>query len=372
MGKVREVEAVTDLDISDAIIATEREIAGTAWDIEDTDPLDETGDRTLESMGEGLEGQHEHEDDEGAEGSEEQEGDEESEGEDQGEGETEGEDAAAKAAAAAKGPEGQQQEQPRGRVPSGVLREAQEQRRAVEAERDALKTEIETLKAQGGNKSEIEVLRGEIRALNQQIQQGVRQPPAATRQDPLQPAEVPDIFENPKGFVEHLQNGFKQQLDGVTRQMRETQVATSFELAEVRHKDAFPKAMDAIGKLNPQNPQDRQIVQGIYNSPNPGEALVSWHRRNETLARVGNNPDEFEARIREETRQTLLKDPEFRKQLIAELRGDAQTGDNGSPRHTTRLPPSVKRAPGASSNGERVDQSQSREDEQSVADAAWR
>jgi hypothetical protein len=371
MGKVREVETVSDLDISDAIIATEREISGNAWDIEDTDPLDETGDRALESMGEGLEGQHEHEDDEGAEGSEETEGEEESEGEDQGEGEAE----AGKVEAAAKSPEGQEQkgaitEQPKGRVPGHVVREASERARAAEAERDALKAELEGLKSQGGTKAEIEAMRAEIRALNQQIQQGVRQPP--TRQDPPQPAEVPNIFENPDGFVEHLQNGFKQQLDGVTRQMRETQVATSFELASVRHSEAFPKAMEAIGKLDPQSPQDRQTVQGIYNSPNPGEALVNWHRRNETLSRVGNDPAAYEARIREETRQTLLKDPDFRKQLIAELRGDAQAGDNGSPRHTTRLPPSVKRAPGASSNGERVDQSQSREDEQSVADAAWR
>src|ERR1700735_1511027 len=103
MGTIREVDA-----ISDAIIATEREIAGNAWGLEDTDPADETGDRALESMGEGLEGQHELEEDddttlEGEESDEESEGTEEDET---------GEAEAAEAAAAGKKPGEGEGEQP--------------------------------------------------------------------------------------------------------------------------------------------------------------------------------------------------------------------------------------------------------------------
>ncbi|WP_340054580.1 hypothetical protein, partial [Pseudomonas sp. JAI120] len=107
-------------------------------------------------------------------------------------------------------------------------------------------------------------------------------------------------------------------------------------------------------------------------SPNPGEELVRWHRRSTALARFGDDPDAAEARIREETRQALLKDPEFRKQLIADLRQEASTGENGAPRTTTRLPKSIARAGGSNIGVERMDHSAQDNSDQSVADAAWR
>lgn len=367
MGQVREVDA-----IGEAIIATENEIAGNAWDIEDTDPADETGDRALESMGDGLEGQHEAGEETDDEVSEETDEEVELTAEEQAEAD------AAEAAAAGKTGEGKTEppageQQPQGRVPSAKLREEADKRRAVETERDGLKAELETLKAQGGNKGEIAELRGQIATLSQQLQ-GVRPPqPRAEADTRTAPAEAPDIFENPKGFVEHLQQGFRTELDRVVSTMRNNTVQMSFENAGSRHGDAFTNAMAAVEKLNPQNPADRQLVQSIYNSPNPGEALVKWHKRSETLSRVGDDPAAFEERIRTETRQSLLKDPEFRKQLIADIRGEAATGDNGSPRTATRLPPALARAPGASRlSGERVDQSASDDTDQGVADAAWR
>src|ERR1700761_6257753 len=83
---IREVDA-----ISDAIIETEREIAGEAWDIEDTERADSSGDRSLEDLGDGLEGQHEPEEDETADGD--AEGDEDSEGEGDGNEEGDGQPA---------------------------------------------------------------------------------------------------------------------------------------------------------------------------------------------------------------------------------------------------------------------------------------
>lgn len=365
MGKIREVDA-----ISDAIVATEREIAGDAWGNEDTDPADETGDRTLESMGEGLEGQHEAEDDDDA-GSEEQEGDEESEGEDGDE--TEG--AEAEADATGETGEGEQPpaktagEQRQGRVPSGKLREANERARTLETERNNLKTEIEALRAAGGNKGEIDVLKTQVATLTQLLQPGNRQGTVPAKEE--KPV-VPDIFENPTGFVEHLEKGFETRLNGVINTIRNNTVSMSFELAHVKHSAAFENAMAAVNKLDPNNPSDREVVQGIYNSPNPGESLVRWHKRNETLARVGSDPAAYEERIRNETRQSLLKDPEFHKELMASMRGEAQTGNNGSPRSTTRLPPSLSRTAGASSRGDRVEHSAFDDSEQGVADAAWR
>jgi hypothetical protein len=137
-------------------------------------------------------------------------------------------------------------------------------------------------------------------------------------------------------------------------------------IAHASHKDTFEKAFAAINKLNPQNPDDRVTVQRIYSSPNPGEALVSWHKRAQTLAEVGDDPAAYRERVAKETREALMKDPEFRKQLIADLRGEAANpGPDGSPRTTTRLPGSFNRAPGSNLGTED-------DSEQAVANAAWR
>jgi hypothetical protein len=355
---VREVDA-----ISNAIIETEREIAGAAWDQEDTELDDQSGDRSLENLGEGLEGQHEAEDDEDAEG-------EEAEGETKSEAEGEGE---AEVAAAEAGkvkevdPKDRQPNQAEaGRVPSGKLREANERARAAEAAlRDV------------GEKSV-----GEIKALNDKLELALRQIDdlrRAPRNEPPKPAEppkaetVPDIFEDPKGFVESITKGFQSELSKRDTQLANQRVETSMAIAHAFHKDTFEKAFEAVNKLDPRNPEDRSTVQRIYAAPNPGEALVNWHKRNETFARVGNDPAKFEERIREETRQALLKDPEFRKALVAEMRGEAaQPGDDGRPRTTTRLPQSLNRAAGSNVGANRTDQHGSDDSEQSVADAAWR
>jgi hypothetical protein len=363
----REIDA-----ISTAIIETEREIAGDAWDQEETE-RDDSG-TALESMGEGLEGQHEADDDEDADG-------EDAEGTEESDAEGEADDAqadaavAAAATAAAKDGKGEQAPEPKpgqteGRVPSGKLREVAERARAAEAERDRLKTELETAKAQGAPRSELDALKSQVSTLTQLLQ-GQRQPPQATEAPKAE--VVPDIFEDPKGFVEHLTKGFTAEISKRDTQLAATRVENSMAIAHAFHKDTFEKAFDAINKLNPQNPDDRATVQKIYSSPNPGEALVGWHKRSQTLARVGDDPDAFVANVQRETREALIKDPEFRKQLIAELRGEAQAGGtDGQPRTENRLPRSLARAGGSNLGADRPDPHARDDSEQSVADHAWR
>jgi hypothetical protein len=325
---IREVDA-----ISDAIIATEREIAGDAWGQEETDALDATGDRSHEDMGEGLEGQHELEGDDDAEGEDaDGEGETEGKGEGEGEGETVGEvdaeAAAAAAATAAAAAKAAGKEPPAGRVPPGVLREANERARAAEAERDSLK--------------------GQLGTFNEQLAQAMRRIDDLSRAprveplkvEPVVPKAAPDMFEDPKGFVEHLTGLIETKLSGTNQQLENTRLDTSFAIAHAFHKDTFETAYQAINKLNPQNPDDRATVQRIMKSPNPGEALVNWHKRSQTLAEVGDDPAAYREKVAKETREALMKDPEFRKSLVAELRGEAsRPGPDGSPNVPNRLPP---------------------------------
>jgi hypothetical protein len=351
--------AIQELDIiSNAIVETEREIAGEAWGEEDTEILDSTGDRSLESLGEGLEGQHEA----GEEDADDDESDE-----------TEGDDevVAADAGKTADGTTGEEPAKPNagkpdGQIPSGRYREVAERARTAEAERDALKAQIE--KSSGDNRSlsdRLDLVMREIATLRQA-------PRTETKVEPVAAVKAPDMFEDPEGFANSIRQEIKNGISTVSSELRNQAVATSFELAHIKHSEAFPRAMEAIGKLNPQDPDARAVVQRIYASPNPGEALVSWHKRNETFARVGDDPAKFEERIREETRQALLKDPEFRKQLVAELRGEAANGDDGRPRTTTRLPPSLSNRGGSNLGAERLDPRSNDDSDQAVADSAWR
>lgn len=357
MGAVREVDA-----ISDAIIETEKEIAGDAWDIEDTEALDASGSRSLEEMGEGLEGQHEAEDELEAEA----EGEEAAEGEGQGEGEGEGEEE--QQPRAAKGKEGETEPQERqgqqpseGRVPSAKLREANERARAAEARA----AEIEA--ARVAERDRVAALEAQMLTLTQLLQ-GQRQPP----QPREEPRQAPDIFENPTGFADHLQQSFQTGLSQFSQQLQQMRVENSFAIAHALQQEAFEEAMTEINKLNVQNPEDRATVQRIYNASNPGQALVGWHKRNKALAEVGDDPASYRQRVQAETREALMKDPEFIKQVAASLRQDAMNGNDGRPRTTTRLPKSLNAAAGSNLGTGRVDPHALDDSDQAVAESAWR
>lgn len=316
--------------ISDAIIATNKEIFGDAFDLEDV--TSEAGDRSQEAMGEGLEGQHEPDEGEGEEG----------------EGEPETVEAKGEAKPEAVKPEATKLE-PKGedddsigRVPSRILRERTAKLTAAEAERDMLKSSLEA--AQANSRKELDALRAEFDRRLAQLSQ-------AKPADQPKPAEVkpevpPDLFENPTAFAEYVQKGAAAQVQTLSKQMEDMRVNMSMENAHVRHKETFDAAFQTVQKLDPKNPDNQAIVRRIYASPNPGEALVNWHKRNETLREVGDDPAAYKARIAEDARKALREDPEFRKQLLADLRAEAETGDDGRARTTIKLPQSLNRAAG--------------------------
>jgi hypothetical protein len=343
--------------ISSAMIETEKEIAGDAWGNEETEALDQTGDRSLEDQGDGLEGQHEPEDEDDADGDD-AEGDEESEGEE----ETEPKEDKTKEPVAPKVDASEVQ----GRVPAGRLREANERARLVEAERDALKAQLD--KATGDSRS----VADQLTMLMREVADLKRGPQAAPKVAEAPKAPVrPDIFENPDGVFDYVDKGVNDKITPLQTEIKNMRVENSMAIAHVVHKDAFVSAWGAINKLNPDNPDDRAAVQRIYASPNPGEALVSWHKRSETLALVGDDPGKFIERTKAELRESLLKDPEFKKQMLADLRAEAETGDDGRPRTTTRLPRSLN-GHGSNLGASRADARGSDDSDQAVADAAWR
>jgi len=364
---IREVDAEA---IGNAIIATEKEIAGDPWGIEEA-TLDETGDRTVEMMGEGLEGQHEPDDDDD-EGDEDDESSEASESE-EGEGEAgEAADKSADGEAKPEPKEGDGKEKPlaevapdsRDRVPARRLREQTDRTKAVEAERDALRQQLEAERSD--SRKQFDTLNSRFDAVLTQLK-----PPAQQQNGEAKPSAVPDFFEDPNAFIAHQTKPLLDTVSQLRNDLAAQRVETSMAMAHSKHGDKFAKAYEAVTKLDPRNPDDRATVQRIYSSASPGEALVSWHGRNETLRQVGDDPDAYAARLRKEEREALMKDPEFRKQLVESLQAEASTGDNGRARTTVRLPKSLNGAAGGNA-GRNVAQFEHDDSDKSVADSAWR
>ncbi len=346
--------------IEQAVIDTNREIAAEAWDQEAVE-LDRTNDRTPESVGEGLEGQQEAEEGEEAEG-------EEGEGGEAGAAQAKpGDDGKPKPeeAAAAK-PAGEKPE-PEGRVPSGKLREANERARAAEAERDRIKGENATALAAATKR--VDDLQAKFDGVLAALQRQQPVQPQPQQQKPDEPA-IPDLFEDPKGFIEHLTKGFTSELSKRDQQMEALRVETSLQMAHAIHKESFDKAYEAVTKLDPRNPDDQMTVRRIYAAPNPGEALVQWHKRSETLRVVGDDPGKYKETLAAEIRQSLMTDPEFRKQVIEGLQAEALGGPNGKPNTSVRLPANLNGSPGGTR--ERVPADAFDGSPQAIADSAWR
>jgi hypothetical protein len=334
--------------LGNAIIETEKEIASGAWD-EEPGALDPTGDRSLEEMGDGLEGQHED--------------DEEEETEVEAVEPKEGEKVETEAKTETEPKKGEViPPEPQGRVPAGRLREEAERARAAIAERDTFKAQLDAEKA-----SNAKAL-GDLNAKFEAFLAGQKAPPKPAEETPK--PKIPDLFEDPNAFAEHLNRGVQERFDAFQRQQRDREVNASIDSARTRHGETFATAWKALETL-PKSPETVQLVQRLEAASNPGEAIVSWHKRNVAAREVGDDLEGYKARIAEETRKQLAADPEFHKELLASLRGEAEIGDQGRPRTAVRLPPALARAAGGNSRGLNDDSILDGSD-QSIAESAWR
>jgi hypothetical protein len=197
-----------------------------------------------------------------------------------------------------------------GRIPSSRLREETERRRAIEQERDTLRAQLAAF----------------------QVSQQQRQQPQQE-----QPAK-PDIWSDPEAWAAQQQAQFEQRM--VARHVQASLVD-----AQEQHGEEFDAAYKALTSLPQGDPIARATVQRIWDAPNPGKALMRWNGEQQILRQAGGDPSAYKQSVAKE----LMSDPEFRRQMLAEMRGEAERGDGGRPRTTTRLPKSLNGASGGGS-----------------------
>jgi hypothetical protein len=301
-----------------AVAATEDEIFNDAMG---DDELDNDGDTSLEDMGDGLEGEVEAEGDDEAE--------EEAEGEDKEAAEDEeGEEAGTEEAAGEdEGEEGEEQPRdqrghPRDRepaVPPSRLR--QERQRATEAEQ-----RVQALERQ------IAEYNGRVAELSARV----NAPPP--RQAEAPPPPKPDMFAEPDKYeqwvleqaerrassrIEERFAAFQQ-----VQQQREMQRVDQNLSAAAQGERAFEfqAAYNALTRLDPRDPRNQSLVQGIYTAPDPSKAMFDWWDRN--------GGEEYRAQVFEQ----LAPRVQQRQQSRAPQNGNGRMQPRHEIRPAQRLP----------------------------------
>ena len=221
------------------------------------------------------------------------------------------------ASAASEEDESTQQEPEReeqlGPVPSARLRDETRRREAIE--------------------QELATARAQLAAYQ------VAQQQAQQRSQPQheQPAE-PDLFSDPVAWAAN-------EREKNMREFTARHVNASLADAHEQHGDEFTAAYKTLTSLNRSDPIARATVQRVWDAPNPGKALMRWYGEQTILREAGGDPTAYRQKVARE----IMSDPEFRKQILEDMRGEATRGDNGRPRTSTRLPKSLNGASGGGS-----------------------
>lgn len=174
---------------------------------------------------------------------------------------------------------------------------------------------------------------------------------AQARQPRREPPPPPNVLDDPDGFASHV----RQQLRA---EMVRERIGVSFEDAKEQHGEAFDKAFAALRSRYEDG--DTRLRDEIVNAPNPGRALMRWHRQQEALREIGDDPTAYRTKLRQE----LLSDEAFRKEAMAAW-GAPAAGQTDRP-NVTGLP-SVNGATGARSGAAGADSSDARVVFQSIA-----
>lgn len=207
-----------------------------------------------------------------------------------------------------------------GNVPVGAVQAEREKRQ--EAQQRAATLE-----------SQLAELRGQVSVLTQQRQ------PAAKPQQEQPPAT---LWDDPDAFLKSQFTPFQQQMQEMREELWESKASA------VHTPEAVSAAKAAAEKIF-GTPEGKQLHQQITSAGgNPFDNLVKWHKQQETLAKVGGDP---EAWLNAELEKRMA-DPAFMAQAVERARAGAASNTNRSA-PLTSIPPSLSRLPaGGNSPGE--------------------
>lgn len=107
--------------------------------------------------------------------------------------------------------------------------------------------------------------------------------------------QVPDVFQDPEAYHSYWtnrQSEFEKRI----------KFENSMQIAHVQHGEAFEQAyQEATDRAN----RGDQSIAFLMQSPNPGQALVSWHKREQAAKEIGDDPSAYRERVRQEIEAEL-------------------------------------------------------------------
>jgi len=158
-----------------------------------------------------------------------------------------------------------------------------------------------------------------------------------------QAEKKPDFFENPDKATEEI---IQRYLRPVVEQQNATTMYNSKLIAETRHgQDKVAEAEQAFLDARAQQTLDVADYERVVQSPNRYDAVVQWHRKQATLAAVGDDPNAwFEKKLAEK-----MADPTFQASMLDKVRGSAASRPS-----ETRLPPSLSKTTASAGNTEKM------------------
>lgn len=167
-----------------------------------------------------------------------------------------------------------------------------------------------------------------------------RQQQAAQRAEQQKPAEPPDQFADPAGYNNYWLQREQQLVQTLQERARMEKLEESLDDAAEQHGKAFEEAYQAV-----LSARDPALVAKLTASPRrAGKAIMEWHRQQEVLRTVGNDPAAYRAKLQDE----LLNDQAFVAKVIERVRAQpGQPAPQSRPQNVTRLPPSMNRVAAA-------------------------
>lgn len=201
----------------------------------------------------------------------------------------------------------EQQPNPGG-VPVGAVKAEREKRQAAEADAEALRREV-----------------AELRGMVVARQQSAPQPQQEER--PIA------LWDDPDAYLQSQLTPFQQQMQEMREELWESKAATA-------HTPEAVQAAKAAAEKLFGTPEGKVLHQQITASGNPFDNLVKWHKQQEAMARVGNDPDAWlQAEL-----DKRLADPAEQAKILERIRtGAASNPATAQP--VTSLPPSLSRLP---------------------------
>jgi hypothetical protein len=128
----------------------------------------------------------------------------------------------------------------------------------------------------------------------QELRRELRELKAAQQRQPEAPA--PDVFENPDGYREHMQNSIRAAVNG-------TKLETSRFIAE---REFGKEVVDAAFEHFNQHPEQSAA---LLQHPSPFHAAVEHYNKQRVAQEIGSDPDAYKAKV----------EAELRKQIEAEM-----------------------------------------------------